>query len=61
MCPDLPDGNGLFGDSGLIPTRLCVSACQTPNTFADVANSRTCQPKCTFNTTYISYANDQTM
>jgi proprotein convertase subtilisin/kexin type 5 len=62
ICPvTVSNTPGFFGDPGTTPTRLCVTACLTGGLYRDVANNRTCQPTCTFNSTYKTYQDPTTM
>ena len=56
ICPyTVANSPGYFGDPGSSPTRLCVTNCLTSGLYRDTANNRTCQPTCTYNSTYKSY------
>lgn len=62
ICPvTIANTPGFFGDPGLSPTRLCVTNCITSSLYRDKANNRTCQPYCTFNSTYKLYKDPTTM
>lgn len=43
-------GNNFFGDSG-----VCVSLCQSSNTYADIYSNRTCVATCSRNL-FVQYA-----
>jgi len=56
ICPyTISSSPGYFGDPGTSPTRLCVTSCLTTGLYRDTANNRTCQPTCTYNSTYKTY------
>lgn len=62
ICPYTSQNSpGYFGDSGTSPTRLCVLNCLTSGLYRDTANKRTCQPSCTYNSTYKTYQDPTTM
>jgi hypothetical protein len=62
LCPlTVSNSPGLFGDPSTTPSRLCVLKCVTAGLYRDVANSRTCQPTCTFNSSYKTYRDSTTM
>ncbi len=62
ICPVTTDNSpGLFGDPSTSPTRLCVAVCLTTGLYRDVANNRTCQPICTFNSSYKTYRDPTSM
>lgn len=62
ICPfTIATSPGLFGDPSTLPTRLCVPVCLTAGLYRDVAKNRTCQPTCTFNSTYKTYQDPTTM
>ena len=62
VCPyTVSNSPGLFGDPDTLPTRLCVSKCLTGGLYRDVANSRTCQLTCTYNSTYKTYRDPTVM
>ena len=62
ICPvTVATSPGLFGDPNTTPTRLCVSTCLTASLYRDVANNRTCQLTCTYNSTYKTYRDPTTM
>ena len=51
---------GLFGDPGTSP-RVCVPKCLTSGLYRDVANNRTCQSTCTYNSEIKTYRDPTTM
>ncbi|XP_031505930.1 uncharacterized protein LOC116268421 [Nymphaea colorata] len=62
ICPiTIANSPGYFGDPGTTPTRLCVTTCITSGLYRDVANNRTCQPTCTYNSSYKTYREPNTM
>ena len=62
ICPVTTDNSpGTFGDPNTTPTRLCVSVCLTSGLYRDVANNRTCQPTCTYNSSYKTYKDPTSM
>lgn len=62
ICPaTINNTPGYFGDPGTLPSRLCVTNCLTSGLYRDVANNRTCQPACTFNSSYKTYQDPTTM